>query len=136
MELLSIVFATLFQYVFGMIWYSRILLGLLWASYLEGEDGVSETGLKRFNPARAKSHIIALVTAIAIATVEVAVLTAMSVENIVPALLWSLGLWLAFLALPTLTEYQYAKRSLVLWAIDQGYYLGAIAGSAVLIVLL
>lgn len=136
MDVTAIVLATLFQYVFGMLWYSRMLLGLLWASALERVDGVSEIGLKRFNPTRAASHTIAFVTAAAIAILQATLLPRLGVSTIISAVLWSVGVWFALLALPTLTEYRYSKRSLVLWAIDQGYYLGAIAGSAIIIVLL
>ncbi|MEK7659846.1 MAG: DUF1761 domain-containing protein [Patescibacteria group bacterium] len=135
MDIVAIVLATLFQYVFGMLWYSRTLLGLLWASYME-EDGVSEIGLKRFNPMRAKSHATALLTALAIAIVLQSLVVALSINTLRPALIWSLGIWASMLALPTLTEYRYSKRSLVLWAIDQSYYVCAIAGTALIIVLL
>ncbi len=136
MDLVPLLVATAFQYVFGMLWYSRVLLGFLWASYLENEDGVSEVGLKRFNPARAKSHATALLTALAITIVVQSLFSALSIITVRPALVWSLGIWISMLALPTLTEYRYSKRSLVLWAIDQSYYLGAIAGTAAIIVLL
>lgn len=136
MDVVAIIFATLYQFVFGMLWYSPLLLGMLWARALEYEDGVSEIGLRRFNPARAKLHITALLTAMSISVVLDAFLSALSISALVPALLWALGFWAVFLALPTLTEYRYSKRSLVIWAIDQGYYLCAVAGSAVVIVLL
>ena len=136
MDLVSIVLATLFQYIFGMLWYSRIAVGQLWASYLEDEDGVSEIGLKRFNPTRAKSHFIALLSALSITIVLYAISIALAIDTVQSSLTWSLGIWVGMLALPTLTEYRYAKRSLVLWAIDQGYYLFAIAGTAAIIVLL
>ncbi len=115
-----IVVAALAQFVIGWIWYGP-LFGKTWMSMM----GMSQPSMSR--EGMGKTFVLSFVASLVTAAVLSKLVGMMAAKTFGGGITAGFWVWLGFVATVTLSSVLYEKRSLNLYALNNGYWLVSLA---------
>jgi hypothetical protein len=113
----AVLFATVLNMVIGALWYSPVLFGKSWAKLLgkKMKDMGGENAGKAYGLTTAAALVQTFILAVIVSN-----LGASSTSD---GAALGLLLWLGFAATTSISDYVFSSRPLLLWVLNQGYYL-------------
>ncbi|HSE60813.1 MAG TPA: DUF1761 domain-containing protein [Candidatus Saccharimonadales bacterium] len=111
----AVLFATALAMVIGMLWYSPVLFGKYWQKLIGKK-------MKDMGDPTA-SYVATTATALLQTFVLGLLVYGLNATTASDGAAFGLLLWVGIAATTSLSDYVFAGRPLVLWAINQGYYL-------------
>lgn len=120
MNWVAIVVAAIAQFIIGWLWYGP-LFGKTWMSMM----GTSQQSGSR--EGMGKTMILAFVTSLVTAAVLSKLVTLMGTKTIGAGITAGFWVWLGFVATVTFGSVLFEKRSVNLWAFNNGYQLVSLA---------
>jgi hypothetical protein len=127
MTIVGILIAAVADFILGAVWYG--VFGKVW---------IKEIGRKKedWNPKNPMPYIVTFGASLVIAFVLFRVQNAMHTGNLTAAIRLGFGVWVGFAAGTAIKHYQFAGRSMRLFAIDYGLDLVSLVVMSELIYLL
>jgi hypothetical protein len=113
----AVVFAAVLNMVVGALWYSPVLFGKYWAKL----TGIKMDKMAGKSPA--KAYGITTAAALLQTLVLAVIISNLGANSTSDGASLGLLLWLGVAATTSISDYLFTGRRLLLWAINQGYYL-------------
>lgn len=130
MAYIPILLSGVLYMILGMLWYSPLLFGNVWMQL----SGITKESVDGEKPNMARTYLLSFLFSVVTVFILSYLFEQLYVTEIFEAIGLSVTVWFGFYALISAGEYLYTRQSWTLFAINAGYRLFFLIGSAIILV--